>query len=87
MFYELDDDIAQGMNYRRWIQIQRVKNSATTTQQPRKDRTVTIRATNLIKYGDALFTTSFLSQIMMNLISVGMRQVDQQKILVMRGMG
>ena len=84
---DYDDDIAQGINYRRWIQIKRVKNSATTTQQQGKNRAVTIQATKLITYGDDLFTTSIFSEITPNFISVGMKQVGKQQVMVRRGLG
>ena len=81
---DYDDDILQGINYRRWLQIKRVKNYATTTQKQEKDRTVTFQAKNLITYGDALFTTSILSKITPKLISVGMPQVGKQQVMVRR---
>ena len=55
---EYDGGISQGINYWLWLQIKRAKQSRTETQEQKKDWTVTIRATNLITYGDDLFTTS-----------------------------
>ena len=57
---DYNDDIAQGVNYLLWLQIKIVKNYETTTRQQRKDRTVTIQATNLITYVNELFATSIL---------------------------
>ena len=81
------DYIAQGINYQRWFQLKDSKNSATTTYQQRKDSTVTIQTTNLITYRDALFKTSNLSQIVPDLISVGVRQIGKHQVMVRRGLG
>ena len=61
MGVDYNDKISQGMNYQIWIQIKRVKKSATTTQKQRKYRIVTIRAKKSITYGDDLFKMSILS--------------------------
>ena len=55
------------------------------TQQQRKDTPVTIFATNLITHAVALFTTSIFSQRAQNLISAGMRQVEQHEVMVRCG--
>ena len=57
------------------------------TQQKRKDRTVTIQATNLTTYVDALFKMPIFSQSMPDLVSVGIRQVGQQQVMLRRGLG
>ena len=82
-----DDEISQGVNYLCWIQIKRVKQIYNNDTDTKKYRTVTIRATNLITYGDALFTTSIFSQSTPNLIYVGVIKVWQQQVMVRRGLG
>ena len=67
--------IAQEMNYWIWLQIKRVKISATTTQQQKKYIIITIQAKNLITYGNALSAKPFFSQITLNLIFLSKRQV------------
>ena len=77
---ECDDDITQGINYQRCIKIKEWKKSATMTQKQRKARTLTIWATNLIIYDNALLTMSIFSQINPNLISVGMKEVRNNNL-------
>ena len=85
--YGYDEYIAQVMNYKFWIQIKIVKNSAAMTQQLIKDSKFIVQAKNSITYGDALFTASILLQITLKLISVVMIQVGQQILMVRWGMG
>ena len=54
-----DDEISQGVNYLCWIQIKRVKQIYNNDTDTKKYRTVTIRATNLITYGDASYFLSY----------------------------
>ena len=56
--YGYDEYIAQVMNYKFWIQIKIVKNSAAMTQQLIKDSKFIVQAKNSITYGDALLTMS-----------------------------
>ena len=83
---DYDDYIVHGMNYRLWIQIKEFKTSATTEHQQRKYKAFITWSKNSIEHGDALFATSIFSQSTPNLISVGMRQVGNHRLMRKRGL-